>query len=71
MSIIKGDFNDANKFMIVDGVICYSGTGNSYLDKFKHKIPLDLVLDLEYSALNLKEMDDEVIEEDYKQFEPL
>ena len=70
MSIIKGDFNDANKFIIIDGVPHFSLKGDSYLEKLKNGLPLDLVLANEDCCVIPEDYSEEYTEEE-KQYQPL
>lgn len=37
-------FSDGDNLMIVDGIVYFHQTGNSYRDKLKHNLPLDYVI---------------------------
>lgn len=69
MSFLQGDFIDSQNIIIIDRVPHYSLSGKSYIEKLKNGLSLDLVFEMEYSAVKPYENFEEKIEE-VKQIQP-
>lgn len=63
MSKLQGGFMDAENIVIIDGVHHFSFNGNSYLERLKNGLSLDLVFEMEDSYINLDEKFEEKVEE--------
>jgi hypothetical protein len=69
MSSLKGDFMDSQNIIIINDVPYFSFKGNSYLEKLKNGLSLDVVFLMEDSAVQPKEKFEECVET--KQYQPL
>jgi hypothetical protein len=68
MSRLQGNFMDAKNIIIIDGVPHFLFNGNSYLERLKNGMSLDLVFEMEDSYINLDEKFEEKVEQ--KQIQP-
>ena len=72
MSSLKGDFMDSQNIVIVNDVPYFSFKGNSYLEKLKNGLSLDVVFLMEDSAVRSEEKLEEFIQlVEEKQYQPL
>lgn len=69
MSRLEGDFMDSQNIIIINDVPHFSYSGNSYLEKLKNGLPLDLVFAMEDNCVVPEEKFEKCIEE--KQYQPL
>jgi hypothetical protein len=63
MSRLNGDFMDSNNIVIINDVPYFSYKGNSYLEKLKNGLSLDVVFFMEDSAINSQHKIEDKIEE--------
>ena len=70
MSRLEGDFMDSQNIIIINDIPHFSFSGNSYLEKLKNGLPLDLVFAMEDYCGVPEENFEECVEEE-KQYQPL
>jgi hypothetical protein len=63
MSNLLGDFMDSQNINIINGVPHFLYNGNSYIEKLKNGLPLDLVFEMEDSSIAQECLIEECIEE--------